>query len=76
MSVPTPGEVMIFGSVDSARALAHHAMDRLNRVIDGFNAATSPLSDEELASIERILLARVRLKAIIDDYNALLEGLA
>ena len=76
MSVPTLGEVMIFGSVDSARAMAYHAMDRVNKTIEAFESSTRPLSDDEHASIERILMARVRLKAIIDDYNELLEGLA
>ena len=76
MSVPTPGEVMIFGSVDSARAMAYHAMDRINKVVDSFENSTRALNDEELSSIERILMARVSLQAIIDDYNKLLEGLA
>ena len=76
MSTPTPGEVLVFGSVDSARALAYHAMDRLNKVIDGFEAATHPLTDTERESIERVLMARVRLQVIINDYDKLLEGLA
>ena len=76
MSVPTPGEVLVFGSVDSARAMAYHAMGRLNRVIDGFEAATHPLTDAERESIERILMARVRLQVIINDYDKLLEALA
>lgn len=76
MSVPIPGEVLAFCSVDAARAVAHYAMSRLNMVVDGFETTPHPLDDHELESVQRILMARVRLKAILDDYETILEGLA
>lgn len=73
---PTPGEVMVFGSADAARAVSYHLMSRINRVVDSYNNLQQPLSDDEQKSLERILMARVRLKIILEDYDKLMEGLA
>lgn len=73
---PTPGEVMVFGMADAARSVSHHLMSRINRVVDSYNTLQHPLTDDEQKSLERILMARVRLRIILEDYDTLMEGLA
>lgn len=69
-------EVLLLGSLDAARGAAHHAMSRIDMIVEEYNAPNRPIKGGERESLDRVLLARKRLEAILEEFDELLEGWA
>ena len=66
-------EALVIGSLDAARGAAHYAMSRIDMIVEEYNAPNLPIKGGERESLDRVLLARKRLEAILEEFNELLE---